>query len=812
MKNFMYLFVVFIPHYPGMKQKESFMDDTIFVIIEFVLFFTENEGIPMKSANYQGRLIHLNKLGRDEYQKLYLAGKNGELECPVCSEKVRLYLGIEQLPHFYHIHKLEKSCPESELEIASPIAIQESVEREGFRLPQSRAVSEVAATVSPFQPAKRIQPNIPLPERTETAPRSFPLYLEELNKAGVSLDSSQAAAVMETEGPLLVLAGAGSGKTRVLTARTAYMLEARHIDPKTMMLVTFTSKAAGEMKNRLHAYPGLSRQKVNQLVAGTFHSIFYRILMFHEPAKWSSDKLLKKEWQKEKIVKEAGKQLDLSEKDFAFDLVLQQIGFWKNSMQLPQDVNPVSEWEEKAVFLYEKYEEYKQREGLFDFDDMLLGCYRLFLSTPALLEKYQDRLQYFLIDEFQDINKVQYELIKQLSAKNKNICAVGDDDQSIYSFRGSDPAYLLEFEKDFPNAKLVILDENYRSSNEIVSAANHIITANKWRRAKKMKPQFATGDDPILFFPYDEEEEATIIVTDIQEKIANGANPSDFAILYRTHAGSRAIFERLASSNLPFRLEQDAESFYERRTVKSILSFLKISLDEDDPTALSFILGPLFLRQNALSDVKAASILQDCSFLEALLHLKTGHAFQERKLKNTVSIIRSLKHKEPLKAIDAIEKEIGFQDYLKKRGNEGNKLEKGSDDVKDLKVAARNFDSIQALLEHADHMAAMNKEIKNLSKHFLDAITLSTIHRSKGLEYNTVYILGSVDGSLPHDYALESLRNGDSKPLEEERRLLYVAVTRAKQNLFISVPENRRGKKANRSRFLQPIMKHTNQT
>jgi DNA helicase-2/ATP-dependent DNA helicase PcrA len=585
------------------------------------------------------------------------------------------------------------------------------------------------------------------------------------------------------------------------------MLDVNHIDPRTIMLVTFTSKAAAEMKNRLLSYPQMKRDKINQLVTGTFHSIFYRILMFHDAANWSSNKLLKKEWQRDKILKESGKELDLSEKEFAYDLALQQIGLWKNSLLMPDEVKPTSEWEERTAFLYKKYEEYKNREGLFDFDDMLIGCYQLLNSSPSLLEQYQDRFHYFLIDEFQDINKVQYELIKLLSRKHKNVCAVGDDDQAIYSFRGSDPSYLLEFEKDFPYAKMVTLDQNYRSSHEIVASANQMIAANKMRRTKKMKAQFTSGVLPLLFFPFDEEEEATMIVTDIQERISKGANPSDFAILYRTNAGSRAVFERLASSNLPFKIDIDAEAFYDRYIVRSTLSFLRVSLHEDDPQALSDILPLLFLKQTVLKELKAQSILKDCSLLAALSHLKTAHAFQEKKLKKAVTIIRGLKHSSPLTAIEKIEKDIGFLDFLKKRGNESSKLEKGSDDLKDLKVAAKSFDTIETLLAHAEHMSAMNKEIKNLSKHFTEAISLSTIHRAKGLEYQTVYMIGAVDGSLPHDFALEAYRNGDFSALEEERRLFYVAMTRAKESLFISISQNRRGKKANPSRFFAPLNK-----
>jgi DNA helicase II / ATP-dependent DNA helicase PcrA len=759
----------------------------------------------MKIAMYQNQRIVLDQLAREQYQLIYLQGKNDELSCPVCTEKVRLFLGIQEQPYFYHTKSPERTCPEPETVIERDEPA--SIERDGFRIPKGRTIIEAPKSLSIFRPAKTLQCTIPFIKPADKNQLEHDPYLKQLAENDVILDEKQAEAVLETEGSLLVLAGAGSGKTRVLTARTAYMLDVKKFDPRTIMLVTFTSKAAGEMKNRLLSYPQIKREQINKMVTGTFHSIFYRILMFHEGSNWSSERLLKKEWQRDKILKDAGKEIDLSEKEFAYDLALQQIGFWKNSLVLPHEVKPESDWEEKAVFLYNKYEEYKTQKGLFDFDDMLIGCHKLLSSNPALLEQYQNRFHYFLIDEFQDINKVQYELIKLISAKHRNVCAVGDDDQAIYSFRGSDPSYLLDFEKDFPYAKLISLEQNYRSSHEIVSAANEMIAKNKVRRLKKMRSQFLSGKPPMLFFPYDEEEEATMIVTDIQERIVQGANPADFAILFRTNASSRAVFERLAGSNLPFTIDLDSESFYDRRIVRSVLSFLKLSLDEDDNQALSDILPILFLSQTVLKDLKAESILQDCTCLEALSHLKTKHAFQEKKLKKAVQLIRSLKTTSPAKAIETIEKDLGFLDFLKKRGNESNQQEKGSDDLKDLRVAAKSFTSIQAFRSHTEHMSAMNKEIKKLGKHFTNAISLSTIHRAKGLEYKTVYIIGAVDGSLPHDYAMDSMRNGDFAPLEEERRLFYVAMTRAKHELFISVPQNRRSKKTNPSRFLAPLIK-----
>ncbi|MDZ5470382.1 ATP-dependent helicase [Bacillus sp. 31A1R] len=760
----------------------------------------------MNTANHGPSLIKLDELNRESFQTIFDEGKKGKLKCPVCGEQVRLYLGIEKKPYFYHIITKNAPCQDPIHTSNQTTEKTEYVERNGFKIPVSRSISSTEVP-NVFKEARQVKSVQTFEQKTTNLVNRQEPYLQLLLEQGVHLDNNQLKAVTHVDGALLIVAGAGSGKTRVLTTRTAYMLNEKQIDPRTMMLVTFTAKAASEMKSRLSNYPLMNNRQIHQLLTGTFHSIFYRILSFHSPDQWSSNKLLKKEWQKEQIIKDGGKELNLDEKEFAYDLALQQIGYWKNSLTLPHEVKPESDWEEKVVFLYQHYEKLKTQQQLFDFDDMLLGCYHLFIENPKLLETYQNRFQYFLIDEFQDINKVQYELVRMLSNQSKNLCAVGDDDQSIYAFRGSDPKYLLQFENDFPDGKLVILNENYRSSHEIVSTANRIIDKNKERRPKKMNAQFLNDRLPTLFFPYDEEEEATMVIQDIQEKIEAGYEPNDFAILFRTNTGSRAIFERLANSSLPFRIDQDVEPFYERYIVKGMLAFLRLSFNEDDQNAIKDILPSLFVKQSVLTEIKGNSILKDCSLLECLTEVKTGYAFQERKLKKLVSVVRSLSKLSPMSAIEVIEKELGYGDFIKKRGNEGNKLERGSDDIRDLKVAARSFQSIDDFLDHVAHMTAMNKEIKNLSKQREHAITLSTIHRAKGLEYKIVYIVGAVDGSLPHDYALESYRNGDEAPLEEERRLLYVAVTRAMEQLYISVPEKRRGKKAYMSRFLQPVKK-----
>lgn len=760
----------------------------------------------MKTAKKENQWIHLDRIERSSYQRVYEEGKKGLLTCPVCQEQVRLILGIMSEPHFEHA--LTKNAPCSDPETV-PLTVSEEKngqrEINGFSLPQSRAITTVEPKTTPFrsmQPIKQIPPFAVRENRMDTEPAPF---IQALQKAKVYLDENQAKAVVHPNGALLVIAGAGSGKTRVLTARTAFLITEQHIEPNRIMLVTFTAKAANEMKERLLHYPNIAPGQIKRLVTGTFHSIFYRVLLHQQPEKWNSEKLLSKEWMRGQIIKAAGQELGLDDKEFAFDAALQQISFWKNSLLSPQQVSPGSDWEEKSALLYQKYEERKKENDYFDFDDMLTGCIDLFQKQPALLERYQERFDHFLIDEFQDINKAQYVLIKMLSARSKNVCAVGDDDQAIYSFRGSDPQFIRDFTLDFPHADVIILDQNYRSSHSIVTTANKIIKQNKKRRPKQMHAQYHIEKPPILFFPDNEEEEATMIVTDIQEKIIAGRKPEDFAVLFRTNTASRAVFERLAKSNLPFRIEQDIESFYERFVVRTMLAFLRLSVNEDEPQAIANILPALFVKQSVLRDLKADSILKDCTLLECLSSLKTGFAFQERKLKKLKQVIRSLAPLSPLSAIEKIEQELGFQDFLKKRGSEGSRWEKGSDDLRDLKTAAQNFTTIREFIDHADHMSAMNKEMKQISKQQKNAITLSTIHRAKGLEYKIVYLIGAVDGSLPHDYALEAYRTGDSEALEEERRLLYVAVTRAMEELFISVPQHWRGRKSHKSRFLKDI-------
>ncbi|MCV9888787.1 ATP-dependent helicase [Metabacillus halosaccharovorans] len=761
----------------------------------------------MNSAKMKEKesIISLTQLPQQEIQRIYEESLKEAVICRCCGKPVKLYLGINHPPYFYHSNReVNETCqkqfqidfPQQEETPTHETTTVNDSEQNGFRLPKSRSIATAdKKETTKWHEPKTLKGRTPFSVKVK-APSSL---------LGIPLDVEQKEAVTTTEGPLLILAGAGSGKTRVLTTRALYMIEEKKISPTSMMLVTFTAKAAKEMQQRLIANSSIQAAKLNQLVIGTFHSIFYKILIHHDREKWNSRHLLKWDWQKESYLKASCRELGIVEKDFPFDQAIQQIGYWKNTMHMPHDIKPADDWEQTALTLYREYEDQKQQRGQFDFDDMLVKCYELLNENPDLLSSYQQRFQYFLIDEFQDINPVQYKLIKLLSSHTNNLCGVGDDDQTIYSFRGSQPSFILNFKQEYPSAKVITLSANYRSDHQIVSTANDVISKNKQRLSKQMIAQYETPHSPIAFFPYDEEEEATMILQDMKEKIEAGAKPEEFAVLYRTHTGGRAIFERFVQSSIPFTIEKGQSSFYERKIVRGILSYLRLSMNSDDSSAITELIRALFLKQSVLNDVKALSILHDCSLVEALLHVNGLPAFQKAKLKKIIPRINSLQHEKPAVALTIIEKDLGFVDYLKKQGNEGNAMEKGSDDLNDLKVVAKKFLTVTEFLQHVDHMIVTQQSLKTSTQE--SGVQLMTIHRSKGLEFKYVYVLGVVDGSLPHDFALESARKEKFEHLEEERRLLYVAMTRAKEHLYLSVPSYRRGRKAVPSRFIRGMMK-----
>lgn len=764
------------------------------------------EELALKAVRWREKEIMIHRCQREEYQTIYRDSLQGKITCLHCGQPVRLHLGIATEPFFIHPPTDLECLKMSEAYIENTQKKDENNEEKQdsfFQLPKRRSIQQEGEVVSNWKAPRQVSAISPFSVPTLRTPRVRSDFSQTLEAIHYTLDENQWEAVQTTAGPLLLLAGAGSGKTRVLTARTAYMLTEKQIPANRLLLVTFTAKAAKEMKERMRLFPSLTNQQLQQLVVGTFHSIFYKILAHHNPQKWQQDRLLKSEGKKDALLKQIGRELEYDEKEFPYDQALAQIGWWKNNLLLPNAVAPKVPFEEKVLSLYQRYEEIKNREGLFDFDDMLIGCFQLLTEQEQLLKKYQERFAFMCIDEFQDINKAQYEIVRLLSAKYENLCVVGDDDQSIYSFRGSNPDYILHFKRNFPEAATIVLNKNYRSTHPIVETANQVISKNKNRYSKSLIAMKDSALFPLTFFPYDEEEEATMIVSDIQEQLEQGVQPKDIAVLYRTNVMARALFERLVQSNLPFTMELEGEGFYRRKTIRKVLAYLRLSENQDDEQAMTDLIGALFLKQGVLDELLSYRFLYDCTLVDALTKVKSLPSFQEEKLQKIVSNFAKLKQLSPLAAITFIEQEMGLNDYIRKNGSEGNKMERGSDDMNDLKVIAKHFATIPAFLEHVNQMnTAYKSQRKHFQSHAEPAIQLMTIHRSKGLEFNHLYLLGAVEGGLPHDYALESAREGDNGPLEEERRLMYVAITRAKECLKISVPSMRRGKRASRSRFL----------
>lgn len=665
-----------------------------------------------------------------------------------------------------------------------------------FRLPKNRPIHAQAATT--------VQPERP-PYRKRLTPKYKIQQLLELEAA--PLHPAQLEAVTTTEGPVLILAGAGSGKTRVMTARAAHLIRDKGVDPRSIMLVTFTTKAAEEIRQRLsRQLPG---EQVKGLITGTFHSLFYRMLVHHDPVRWDQRRLLKQEWQKFRLLRESGV---LAGSDLAalseaeWEAALAVVSRWKNELILPADaalLSPAAEPERQAQTLYPLYEEAKRRHGWFDFDDMLLGCHAL-LNHEDIRRRYQERILYLMIDEFQDINRVQYETVKLLAAPQNNLCAIGDDDQSIYAFRGSDPRYILGFPRDYPDARSITLEVNYRSRLAIVSLGYSLIGNNRSRWKKELKSFHADEGDCFLFFPEDEEEQASRIVDEILLCTQAGAAYSDFAILFRTYESTRPLLERLTEAGIPVSFVREQELFYEKQTVRWALAYLRLAIQPDDHAALRDILPTLYISAEQWNALRSQAILDDVPILQALPRLPQWKSYQRKHLEKVAQTLPQLAACTPAQALEAICEDLRLREYVKKRNKARGGLdeEHSTDELKQLLVAAKRHLSIPAFLDHVSRMSGRDMDSRAAKPAGEDAVQLMSIHKAKGLEFDTVFLVDLVEGALPHEFALEQMRQGHAEALEEERRLMYVGITRARHRVCIGVPRERLGRRTRISRFI----------
>ena len=627
-----------------------------------------------------------------------------------------------------------------------------------------------------------------------------------------TLNPMQREAVFTTEGPLLVLAGAGSGKTRALTHRVAYLIEEKGVKPWNILAITFTNKAAGEM-----------RERVNQLVdfgadsvwVSTFHSLCVRILRrFIENLGYTTDFSIYDSDDTKTLMKQIFKDLEVNQKVLKERGVLGVISSAKNEMISPEEflLSAKADGDSRLQRIGELYMEYQKRlkkNNALDFDDLLVKTVELFQAKQEVLEYYQDRFRYIMVDEYQDTNTVQFKLVSLLAAKYRNICVVGDDDQSIYRFRGANIKNILSFEETFPGAKVIKLEQNYRSTKMILDSANEVIKNNAGRKDKTLWTENEVGERPVFREFGSSFDEAEWVVRDIVKK---GGPWKDYAILYRTNAQSRLFEEKCIACNLPYRLVGGV-NFYQRKEIKDILCYLKTIANGRDDLAVQRIINVPKRGIGAMSvaRVNMFAMENDMSFYEALERVQAVPGIGKAALKIGVftdqigEFRKMLREEKTIKdVIEAVLEKTGYREELKEEGEV--EAESRLENIEELINKAVSYcesadePSLSEFLEEV----ALVADIDSMDESE-DRIILMTLHSAKGLEFPYVYLVGMEDGLFP---SMMSLMEGP-EALEEERRLCYVGITRAEKRLTLTAAKSRMVKGemqyARTSRFINEI-------
>ena len=601
------------------------------------------------------------------------------------------------------------------------------------------------------------------------------------------LNAEQRAAVTAPIGPVLVLAGPGSGKTRVLTHRIAYLIEALGIAPYRILAVTFTNKAAREMRERTERILGGRLQGVT---IGTFHSVCARILRQDgERIGLSRGFVIYDSGDQRNIIRTALRQLNLDDKLFPPRSVHAAISRAKNELLTPDNFPVRSYRDEVYQRVYEQYQAILRANQGVDFDDLLMLVVQLLRDHADVREAYQRRWQHLLIDEFQDTNMAQYEIVRLLSGPEPSVFVVGDEDQSIYGFRGADYRNVQRFRQDFRNAQVILLEENYRSTQVILEAANAIISKNVHRTPKKLRTRRQGGPKITVFEAYNEVEEAQFVVDEISSLIARGdVKPGDIAVMYRTNAQSRALEEAFVARNVPYKII-GATRFYERREIKDVLAYLRIVHNPDDALSLSRIINvpPRRLGKKTIGALFAAAEQEGVSPYRVLQRLGGGEHVPgvgkagERSLLAFFELWESwLEAQEYLGVSDLLNQIIQDVDYFAYLDDGTDEGRSRIENVQELMSVAQAYnelgpDGLTVFLEEV----ALVSDVDELPEES-SAPVLLTLHMAKGLEFSVVFITGLEEGLLPHSRSLE-----DPEGLEEERRLFYVGVTRAKDRLYL---------------------------
>ncbi|WP_194843251.1 ATP-dependent helicase [Paenibacillus sp. B01] len=645
-------------------------------------------------------------------------------------------------------------------------------------------------------------------------------FFRALESRGLFLNGPQIEAVRHGAGPLLTLAGAGSGKTSVLAARTGYLIAERGADPRSILLVTFSVKAAQEMKDRISALPGIAPAAAKAVTARTFHSFFLQLLR----SQGYRQEILGGGPLAVIVLKGMLRELGIADR-LEPETALAALSEAKLSLRPLGELPEASQAERDLKRLLLRFEEWKEREGRMDFDDILLWSHRLLTERPALLRTLQERFRLIMIDEFQDTSRLQYELIRLLAGKRANLMAVGDDDQTIYGFSGARSEYILGFRDAFPGARVVTLDTNYRSSASIVGLGNDIIRHNKARYAKTLKAVRTSRQVPLYIRPFTTDQEAAAVAAHIRERVDEGARGwGDFAILYRTASNSRAMFEQLVLSDIPFHLQDSGELFYDQSAVRPLVDYLRLSIKRRDFAAMEGVLPSMYVgRAKGMAHIRAKDDPRPKK--GPLIHLLTLDGlkdFQRDSIQARITFIKGLKALKPADAIRRMRKDF-YDAWLDAEaagagGADTVYKETLREALDELEASAGRFADVPSFLAFVKRIGERHAEMRALPPEAArDAVKLMTIHKSKGLEFPAVVLIGASEGILPHSLALEADKLSDygngaaatgdtaslrEAALEEERRLAYVAVTRARDELLVSSPSLWRGRKTDVSRFL----------
>ena len=590
-----------------------------------------------------------------------------------------------------------------------------------------------------------------------------------------NLNDRQQEAVVTIDIPLLVIAGAGSGKTRVLTTKIAYLIQEIGVAPFNILAITFTNKAAKEMKERV---VNLLGPIAYQIQISTFHSFGLQIVRDNYDLLGykkeftildSDDSLL--------IIKKILKDMNLDTKVYNPRAIRNKISSAKNEMMSPNDLEKFSysDYDTKVVEVYREYQSKLEKNNSLDFDDLLLKPIELFNNNPDILNKYQEKFQYILIDEYQDTNEVQYTLTKLLGKKSKNICVVGDESQSIYAFRGSNYKNILNFEHDYPESKIILLEQNYRSTKTILNAANDVIKNNKQRKDKNLWTDNEVGDKIIYHKSSDEKDESKYVTGEITKLIDSGVSLNNIVVLYRTNAQSRNIEEAMLHANIPYKVI-GSFYFYNRKEIKDLIAYLRLIYNSDDDVSLTRIINSP-KRGIGAKTMEQLSLKASISGMSIFDTIDSGKELKFKEL-----IINLKKESEVLSLTELVDKVLDETGLKKELESEGTlEAEARLENLEEFKSITKTFEDINGIVSLSDFLSEISL-VADVEEHKDrdDVVTLMTMHSAKGLEFKYVFVIGMEEGIFPHSRCLDS-----NDELEEERRLCYVAITRAKKKLWL---------------------------